>query len=108
MVSLYRGVFVAEESKGKASFRISFDGTDLAAHTMDVRDLAPSLLALSDILSEANLILNGNNARAELHITPDIHQACFDIGIEIHQQWETLKSLMGDDDTHSPVLCSFN
>lgn len=89
---------MAEGDKGKASFRISFDGTDLATHTMNVRDLAPSLLALSDIVSEANQVLNGANARVELHVTPDIHQACFDIGIEIHQQWETLKSLMGDED----------
>lgn len=89
---------VPEEDKSKARFRISFDGTDLAAHTMDVRDLAPSLLALSDIITEANQVLNGSNARAKLYVTPDIHQECFDIGIEIHQQWETLKSLMGDED----------
>lgn len=86
------------EDMSTSEFRIAFDGEALASHTMDVRDLAPSLLALGEIVAEANRVLNGSDAKAELHVTPNIHEGCFDIGIEIKQQWETLKTLLGDDD----------
>jgi len=87
-----------DEDMSKFEFRIAFDGEALVGHTMNVRDLAPSLLALGEIINEANRILNGPEAKSELHITPNIHEACFDIGVEIKQHWETLKKLFGDDD----------
>jgi len=31
-------------------FRITYDGPALASHEMDVRELAPALLAMSDLL----------------------------------------------------------
>jgi len=34
-------------------FRIVYDGPALDTHEMDVRDLAPALLSLSDALEEA-------------------------------------------------------
>ena len=81
-----------------AAFRIAFDGEALASHTMDVRDLAPSLLGLGEIFVEANKLLNGKDVNVQIHVTPNIDENCFDIGLEVAQQWEALKRLLGSDD----------
>jgi len=81
-----------------AAFRIAFDGEALASHTMDVRDLAPSLLGLGEIFVEANRLLNGKDVKLEIHVTPNIEEHCFDIGLEILQSWEAIKKLLGSDD----------
>ena len=71
----------------KASFRVAFDGEAVAQHTMNVRDLAPALLALSDAFIEANQIVHGEKTAVEVHITPQIDENCFDICIEVIQYW---------------------
>jgi hypothetical protein len=38
----------------KVHFSIKYDGPSLASHQMDVRELAPALIALSDLLEHAN------------------------------------------------------
>lgn len=82
----------------KAQFRIAFDGEALASHTMDVRDLAPSLLGLGEVIVEANRVLNGKDVKVSINITPNIERRCFDIGLEIVQHWEAIKRLLGHDD----------
>jgi len=37
-----------------AHFSIKYDGPALASHQMDVRELAPALMALASLLEEAN------------------------------------------------------
>lgn len=87
---------VTDVKMSKTDFRIAFNGPELSAHTMDVRDLAPSLLAFSEILVEANRLINGEESRLEMRITPNIKEKCFDIGLEIIQRWELIKNLLGD------------
>ena len=81
----------------KASLRLAYDGEALASHRMDVRDLAPALMGLGELLNAANFELNGKNVGLEVKVAPNIHQKCFDIGSEVYQQWEAIKSLFGDD-----------
>lgn len=82
----------------KVAFRVAFDGEALASHTMDVRDLAPALMGLSEALIEANKILNGKETALEVHITPDIEENCFDIGIEVLQHWGPIKDFFSSSD----------
>ena len=85
----------------KAEFRVAYDGTALAGHTMDVRDLAPALLALSELLVETNKVLNGQRAALEVHVTPKVDENCFDIGLEVLQTWGKVKEFLGLSDVVS-------
>ncbi|MDD5437682.1 MAG: hypothetical protein PHC70_00870 [Patescibacteria group bacterium] len=51
-----------------ASFKISYDGPALADHEMNVKDFAPALLALGELLEEANGILNGKDVKLAVNI----------------------------------------
>ena len=42
-------------------------------------------MGLSEALIEANRILNGKDTALEVHISPDVEENCFDIGVELHQ-----------------------
>lgn len=50
----------------KTTFKVAFDGTALRDGEIDVRDLAPALLALGDVVQAANRALNGDRADARL------------------------------------------
>lgn len=56
------------QDTASAGFEVSYEGDAVADHTMDVRDLAPALLALGDMFNRANGILNGERASISLHI----------------------------------------
>jgi len=49
-----------------STFRIAFEGAALEDGEIDVRDLAPALLALGDVVQAANRALNGDRAQASL------------------------------------------
>ncbi len=52
-----------------AHFSIKYDGPALASHQMDVRELAPALMALSALLEEANreIYPDGNEVRVQVN-----------------------------------------
>lgn len=58
---------VTQEST-TAEFGLSYDGDALAEHTMDVRDLAPALLAFGELFTRANTILNGDSISVSLKV----------------------------------------
>lgn len=49
-----------------SSFKVSFEGEALSDGEIDVRDLAPALLALGDLIQSANRALNGDRAQVSL------------------------------------------
>lgn len=64
---------------------IRYDGPALAGHEMDVRELAPALLALEELCRTANEIFNGNNASVRLVVRADVDQKCFQLQIDLVQ-----------------------
>lgn len=64
---------------------IKYDGPALTGHEMDVRDLAPALLALADIIQVANTKFNGNSAEIRVLVNADVEQKCFMIDISLVQ-----------------------
>jgi len=55
-------------SMSMASFSVAFCGSALDKGTMDVRELAPSLLAFGALLEESNRVLNGNAAAVSVKV----------------------------------------
>ena len=49
-------------------FSIKYDGPALATHQMDVRELAPALIALSSMLEEANRALYSDSAEVRVNV----------------------------------------
>lgn len=48
--------------------KVAFQGALLENNLMDVRDLAPALLALGQLFDEANRVLNGNKTQIKLQV----------------------------------------
>ena len=96
-----------DEEMSKAAFRVAYDGDALASHTMDIRDLAPALLGLGDIFVEANRLLNGKEAKVEVHVTPNMEAGCFDLGLEVLQLWGGIIPRYGDRDSYRRFTKAF-
>lgn len=65
----------------REKFYVVYDGPSLASSEMDAKFLAPALLALSEAIEEANLVLNGGKAKAHLKVNASFKSGCF--GIEL-------------------------
>lgn len=68
-----------------AQFRITYEGDALIQHEMDVKDLAPALLAMGELLEESNLILNGNKTKVLINVKGSPIAGSFSIDFAIIQ-----------------------
>ena len=68
-----------------AALQIVYDGPALQTHEMEVRDLAPALLALGDLFEEANTTLNGKKAKVSVHVKGSFKTGCFGIDLSVTQ-----------------------
>ena len=55
-------------SQKMATFQIQYEGPALASHEMNVKDLAPALLSIGELIEEANTILNGDQTKIAVNI----------------------------------------
>ncbi|WVM87969.1 hypothetical protein UMZ34_16610 [Halopseudomonas pachastrellae] len=88
-----------------ASLQIVYDGPALASHEMEVRDLAPALLALGDLLEEANATLNHGKSKVSVSVKGSFKTGCFAIDIAVTQ---SLLQQAQDLFNGSPVTAALN
>lgn len=69
-----------------STFRITYDGPALQAHTMDVRDLAPALLALGDLCEESGRTLFGESVRVRVDVRASFRTGSFGIDLSVSAQ----------------------
>lgn len=69
----------------KATFHIKYDGLALENNEMEVRDLAPSLVAIADLLEESNSILNGGSAKVSVNVRGSFKDGSFGIDLTLIQ-----------------------
>lgn len=67
----------------KASLQIVYDGPSLESHEMEVRDLAPALLALGELFEEANATLNDGRTKVSVSVKGSFKTGCFAIDLGV-------------------------
>lgn len=75
-------------------FHLVYDGPALDEHRMDVRALAPALLAMGDLVERANLLLNGEQVRVSVDVHASFKSGSFGIDMELAQSlWQKVLDL---------------
>lgn len=69
-----------------STFRITYDGSALDTHEMDARELAPALLAISDLLEASNRVLNDNRAEVSVRVRGSFKSGSFGIDFAVAQK----------------------
>ena len=73
---------------------LTYDGEALRTGAMDVRDLGPALLGLSDACQRANHLLNGERVRVAVKLrAQSIRPGSFEFAIEL---WQSLPDQLKD------------
>ena len=82
----------------KADFTLAYDGAAIQAGTMDVRDLAPALMAVGQLFDAANRTLNGSEAPPiKVNVKATSHGS-FEINLEVIQTFlESARTLLSGD-----------
>ena len=81
-----------------ARLQFAYDGSAVADGTMEVRQFAPALLAMSDLIHEANARLNGDAASVSVRVSSRFERGSFVTLLSIAQRAKEIKeSLLGED-----------
>lgn len=67
------------------TFRITYDGPALDSSEMEVRELAPALHAMGDLLEQANRVLNGDAAKVAVNVKGSFKTGSFGIDLALYQ-----------------------
>ena len=70
--------------KNACNFKLKYDGPALAESAIDVSDLAPALMNLSDALSSLNSLLNKDDAKVALQVKA-FDRGCFIVDFVLNQ-----------------------
>jgi hypothetical protein len=68
-----------------AELQVAYNGADPDSHSMDVDQLAPSLLAIGTLCKRANAIINGEKATVRVLVESDFEHKCFLIHFKVVQ-----------------------
>lgn len=68
-----------------SSFQVIYDGPALAGSLIDVRDLAPALLAFGEVIEQANATVNDGQAKVTLKVSASFKSGCFGIDFSVVQ-----------------------
>src|ERR1700710_1861288 len=69
------------EMSNPERFHVVYDGPALTEHRMDVRDLAPALVAFADLFTAANKEVNGDAADVRVQVNASFKAGSFGIDL---------------------------
>lgn len=67
----------------KLRVRVAYGGPDVEAGTMDIKQLAPALLAFGEMIEEGNKAINGDDLKIRVRVQSDFQKGSFDVGLEL-------------------------
>jgi hypothetical protein len=83
----------------EATVTIRYDGPLLEFHQMDIADIAPALLGISELCKIANRKFNGERAAVKVLIGTDAEHKCFQLDLHVVQTiWEHTKTILSSED----------
>jgi len=86
----------------KLDFNIYYEGEKFEDGKIDVKELAPSLLALGEILEEANKVVNKDKADLKIYIKADFQKKCFKVNLSLESNIvQDIKNMLGIKDNLS-------
>ena len=74
------------EMSNHERFHVVYDGPALTEHRMDVRDLAPALVAIADLFTAPNKEINGEAAELRVQVNASFKAGSFGIDLVATQQ----------------------
>lgn len=75
-------------------FQVVYDGDALREHSMEVRDLAPALMAIGQALEEANTAINGPKARIAVKVHGSFKTGSFGIDLSVGSLLQSVTSML--------------
>lgn len=78
------------EDMSPINLHIVYDGPALENHRMDVKDLAPALLALGGLVDRANEVLNQDRAKVRVEVQASFREGSFGITFEVIQSLRSM------------------
>ncbi|MBV8834166.1 MAG: hypothetical protein JO108_33625 [Acidobacteriaceae bacterium] len=83
----------------ETQFQLEYDGEAVATGLMDVRDLAPALLGLGDLLEAVNEELNGDLTSVKAFADANFKTGSFDVNLRVIQDFiGQIKGFIGSQD----------
>ncbi len=97
------------DEMSRTTLKIVFDGPAIRNGTMDVRDLAPALLAMGKLCEEANRVLNDKKTGITVLVKSDFQAGSFHVNLDVVQSLiEQMRSLLiGENATAAANLITF-
>lgn len=81
----------------EALFNIAYDGQALHSSEMEVRQLAPALHAVGEVLDAANKVLNGDQTKLSVRVRGSFKSGCFGIDFALTQSlWKDAVALFSN------------
>lgn len=78
----------------KIEFTVAYGGDALTKGYMDVKQLAPALLSMGELLDQANQKLNGDRAKIQVNVNADFRKGSFEITLNVNQLFDQVGQIV--------------